>query len=184
MRIGVDVDDVLANFIKKFRHMAHLKFGVDESIVPCDWKFSNFKLKPEQFSELWKEVADTNNFWIDLEPKEGCELMAKAEKKHDIFFISSRVASKGLSVKDQTGWWLASALSVHFPTVIITSEKGPLAAALKLEAFIDDRDKNCIEIAQAVPNCKVFLKDAGHNKNFNDFPRVGSFDEFYNILSN
>lgn len=184
MRIGVDVDDVLANFIKKFRHMAHLKFGVDESIVPCDWAFSNFNLKPEQFGELWKTIANTSDFWLYLEVKDGCKLLQEAERRHEIFFISSRVPSIGLSIKDQTAIWLDEMFDIYHPTVIITREKGPLAAALKLEAFIDDRDKNCIEIAQAVPNCKVFLKDAGHNKHFNDFPRVGSFDEFYNILSN
>jgi hypothetical protein len=65
-------------------------------------------------------------------------------------------------------------------------EKGPLAAALKYDYFIDDRPKNCLDIQKAVPTCKVYLKNSSHNLSFDaeaaGLTRVRDFDEFAIII--
>lgn len=183
MRIGVDIDDVLANFIAAFRQMAHDRYGVDNTIIPCDWEFSNFGLSKVQLASLFQQVSDTKDFWMTLESKPGTSWIEDAESSHEVFFITSRIPSQGKALKDQTAEWLRETFGIKNPVVLLAREKGPLAAALGLNAFVDDRDKNCIEVGNAVPTCKVFIKDAGHNQGFNMYPRVKDFDEFYYIIT-
>lgn len=187
LKIGIDVDDVLADFISKHRELCREMFGKPETdVIPCDWAMSNYGLTAEQMVAVWQRIHDTEDFWLTLRKKDGvdpCDL-AMLDIEHDLYFITSRALCIGDSLTHQTAYWLKKNLWVPLPTVIVTSNKGPIAAALGLDYFIDDRPKNCVEVKDAVPTCKVFLKDAGHNQEFEDerIERVESFNEFAQII--
>lgn len=180
MKIGVDVDDVLAAFIPEFVGIANELYDIPLDTVPVDWEFSNFNLTPDQMSVIWRKIRKTTNFWKNLSAKSDSNLLPQAEQDgHEVYYITSRIPTIGESIKDQTCEWLEEKMQVKHPVVIVSSAKGMLANALNLDAFLDDRDKNCIEVMKHVPTCKVFIKDAGHNQGFTLCPRVKNYNEFY-----
>lgn len=183
LQIGIDVDDVLADFISKHRELCREMFGKPVTdVIPTDWAMTNYGLTREQRDAVWDRIRATEDFWLTLKRKSDCDPcdVAQLDIDHDLYFITSRERSAGESLPHQTAYWIKKHLWVPLPTVIVTSNKGPIAAALGLDYFIDDRPKNCVEVKNAVPTCTVFVKDAGHNQDFYDarIERVESFDEF------
>jgi 5'(3')-deoxyribonucleotidase len=187
MRIGIDLDDVLADFISMFTAVANAKFGRPElGTKPVDWAWSNFGLSKEEQEEVWGAICSAPNFWERLAVENGASYSSmeklRSRKDVDLVFITARAVTAGNSVQEQSCRWLLNNFGVPFPTVIVDTNKGPLAAALKLDYFIDDRPKNCWEIQDAVPTCKVFLKNSSHNVNqdlgYRPLERIEDFDAF------
>lgn len=187
MRIGVDLDDVLVNFVAAFVKLANQTYGRPEiGTLPVDWEWSNMGLSPEEINDLWLIIRRTPYFWQTLDKAEGVDyrLLKNLDEQHELFFITARIPTGGDTVKNQSADWLTS-YGVRFPTVLVEYDKGPLAAALKLEAFIDDRPKNVLEIRDALPNCRLFLKNASHNLAYNPPPgveRIESFSAFARLI--
>jgi 5'(3')-deoxyribonucleotidase len=186
-RVGIDIDDVLADFISEYVKLANGLFGKPEvDAQPVDWEWSNFDLTKEQHAKVWDKIYNTRNFWLTLKRQAGVtsQNLRMLAKVHDLMFITARAHTKGFSVQQQSAAWLSLELGLKYPTVIEETSKGPLAAALHLDYFIDDRPKNCLEIMKAVPKCKVFLKDSCHNLYFksNHLSRVKDFNEFAEII--
>ena len=189
MRIGIDLDDVLVDFISEFTNIASALYGIDRNLKPVDWDWSNYGLSKEQNAEIWEEIKIAYNFWEYLRPAEGANPNSiqalKALPNVDLVFITARATTLGDTVQYQSALWLDRKMGMQYPTVIVDNNKGPIAAALKLDYFVDDRPKNCLEIMQAVPGCKVFLKDSSHNLSYvapPELPRVRDFDEFVRIV--
>lgn len=188
--VGCDLDDVLCDFMTPFIEMAIERFGIptDPSLRPVDWSWSNMGWSKEQEGALWQQLHDTPNFWVDLPVLPGVDpsLVGAVARLTRMYFPTARAQSIGDDVATQCARWLLNKFGIPFPTVIVGNEKGPLAAALKYDYFIDDRDKNCLDIKKARPECQVFLKDTGHNQKFdaeaNGIIRVPGFNEFAKIV--
>ena len=183
MRIGIDLDDVLCDFISTYTQFADEMFGVPKGIIPVDWDWSNYGLTKGQHRAIWDKIKNTRNFWMSLNRAKGVtsQNLRSLAKLHDLVFITARVATKGWSVQQQSAAWLSLELGLKYPTVIEESNKGPLAAALRLDYFIDDRPKNCLEILEAVPTCLVYLKESSHNASYKapkSITRVRDFNDF------
>jgi hypothetical protein len=189
-RLGIDVDDVLADFISKHREVCQALYGRPEgTIIPCDWNFSNYKLTPEEHRRVWLKIQTTKDFWLRLGKKSGTESLKWIRPVDaDMFFISSRVPSRGLPIEIQTIKWLVNNYEIDHPTVIIADglDKGEIAHALRLDAFIDDRDKNCLQVKAALPSCRVFIKESGHNLDFENkaagIERLPDFNAFHTAV--
>jgi 5'(3')-deoxyribonucleotidase len=183
--VGVDLDDVLCNFTDAYALVCNKLFGrPDVGCQPIDWEWSNYHLTNEEKDAAWVVVKNTMNFWTTLAVEAGASpsMLQALDNKHTLVFITARVGSRGFAVQHQAALWLREKMGIEFPTVIVEYNKGPVASALKLDYFIDDRPKNCIEIQKAVPTCKVYLKDSSHNQQENNFVRVKDFNEFASIV--
>lgn len=178
--IGVDVDDVLADFVSRFKTLsiAHTGKPEDYWTDPVDWEFSNFGYSPDEFKFLWWVVASTDNFWLSLDKLPYTSQLTKM-RFHPIF-ITSRLQTKGDSTELQTATWLREKFGIEYPTVLRSDNKGELAKILGLRAFIDDKVENCEAVRIHAPDCRVYLKDRSHNKDFyhEKIQRVDSFDAF------
>jgi 5'(3')-deoxyribonucleotidase len=186
--IGIDLDDVLADFISAYTEKAHAIYGRPAlGTAPIDWEWSNFGLTRDEQNVVWADIARTANFWAYLGVEQGAsrDQLLALDYKHNVSYITARVRCHGDSVLKQSCRWLLNKYSIPFPQVLVAYDKGALAAALKLDYFIDDRPKNVLEIKAAVPTCKVFLKDASHNQTFShpEIPRVKNFDVFASIVT-
>jgi len=190
MIIGIDLDDVLADFISEFTALAYKRFGRPEpGTLPVDWEWSNFGLSKDEQSAVWGDIKSDPYFWQMLSVEEGvsARLLAELEQKHTVYYPTARVdANLGASAAKQSAYWLRKKFGIQFPAVFATYDKKPMALALKYDYFIDDRPKNCLDIQSALPNCKVYLKDSSHNAAFdaeaNGLTRVRDFDEFAKII--
>jgi 5'(3')-deoxyribonucleotidase len=193
--VGCDLDDVLADFMGHFIDMAHRRFGIptDLTIRPVDWAWSNMGWTKEHQEALWQELHDTHNFWTGLKvlPKVDRGLVWELNNRSLLYFPTARAHAVGsMSTRDQCANWIQDQFQIAYPTVIVSNEKGPLAAVLKYDYFIDDRPKNCYEVKAARPECRVYMVDSSHNQDLattmenetRGIRRVSGFNEFAQIV--
>jgi uncharacterized HAD superfamily protein len=179
-RIGIDIDGVLANFISQFRNLNNTLHSVNITEEAKDWNFSNWGLTPEQFSMSWRHLSQTINFWVDLPVNSDIQLddLKYLDDNYELYFITTRATSAGLPVEKQTNIWLKKQGFEH-PTVIVTKEKGPVASALKLDAFIDDNYDNLLSVHIFSPYTKLFYRLSTYSvANEIGAVEVNSFNEF------
>ena len=190
MRIGIDMDDVCANFQKKEVEVMHGMFGRPPiGTMPIDWAGSNLQVSKEEYDQFWAKSATMENFWLNIDPlpsfdDETVSLLLSVVLEHDVYFVTNRYETPGMSAMKQTKAWLYYHASMDSPNVVLAKEKGPMATVLQLDAFIDDRPKNCLDVLAARPNAHVFLADSSHNQPFKDerIPRVKDLKTFLKIM--
>ena len=150
MRVGFDVDGVLANFTRAFTKLA-VSIGEAPAIVEQEdqreWKF------PFHVDRVWREVARTQNWWMTLDPLiDNFELdfineLIRTEEA--VYFITNRQESDiGLPVVEQTRLWLRG-IGIDTGNVLAVERKGPVCAALDLDWFIDDKIENLESISHS-----------------------------------
>jgi 5'(3')-deoxyribonucleotidase len=186
--VGIDLDDVLADFIGRFTAIAYKKFGRPAlGTKPCDWAWSNFQLSSDEIADIWNDIHMTANFWESLAVEEGVNrgMLCALDALYDVYFPTARAHTVGRSVGKQSAKWISKNFDIKYPTVLVSNEKGPMALALKYDYFIDDRPKNCIDIKTALPDCKVFLKTSSHNLSWTPpegIVRISGINEFAEIV--
>lgn len=141
MRVGFDVDGVIANFTVAFTRLAH-DIGEKTNLVrqedQQEWKF------PFHVDRVWREVERTQNWWMTLDP-----LVDEAEiafindciaTKYTCF-ITNRKQTAGLPIEEQTRQWLRG-IGINASNVFAVDHKGPLCGALALDWFVEDKIAN------------------------------------------
>lgn len=180
--IGLDIDGCLAGFSQKFIQLLNARYGLNAKPEnQTTWEFGCFGATPEQESEIWQDIYATRNFWLSLEPLSDTHVLTYAKDKYRIYFITARPPCAGHALEDQTAMWIRRHFFIANPTVIVSSHKGPLAAALNLDYFLDDRPENTLQVRAFSPFTKVFIHSAPYNTEFNQgsIERVGSVNEFF-----
>ena len=154
LRLGIDVDGVVADFQSAFRTLAERELGLPASA-------SETGLSKPDVDRLWRVVADTTNWWLDVpayEPDQIKRLYAQARTaRWEVFFMTSRPPSAGDSVQLQTQVWLERH-GYFLPSVLTTPSgaRGEVARSLRLDLAVDDRMVNCLEIISA-SNSKALM---------------------------
>jgi uncharacterized HAD superfamily protein len=182
LKVGIALDGVLADFIKEFVSLLNEMYGLpEEGALPTDWNLSNFGLSKEQIAATWQRTLNTKNFHLSL-PRYSSTLdlkKLKSNKDFQLYFISTRLETVGLPADVQSIKWLQNKYEIDCPTVLLVGAKGPIAKALELDAFIDDKPETCLDVWEAT-NCRVYLQDRPWNRWFDPAPivRVPSIDDF------
>jgi 5'(3')-deoxyribonucleotidase len=164
--LGIDIDGVLADFNNGFAERLRSITGRDllpEDVTsPPTWNWpQHYGYTDPEVAATWEHCWKDDEFWRDLSALGRVdEFFDDIIYGNDIYFITARI---GVDVKRQTEDWLEM-YGFQSPTVLIAYDKGPLAKALKLTHFIDDRDKNCEEVADLSPQTQVFLLDRDYNR--------------------
>jgi hypothetical protein len=154
VRLGVDVDGVVADFRSAFRALAERELGRAPEDVEAE-------LSKTDVERLWRAVAAIPNWWLDVpahEPDQIARLYREARRgRWEVFFLTSRPPSAGDSVQLQTQVWLEKH-GYYLPAVLTTpaGARGELARSLRLDLAVDDRMVNCVEIISA-SNSKAVL---------------------------
>lgn len=162
LRIGFDVDGVLADFIPTY--IAYAKECGFENIDPTVWDIG---LTKEQQDTVWARIKFTENFWAyEVKPIEKYKVpFEKLQHEHTLVFITNRVPTCGLSVEEQTARWLHVNLRINYPTVLVVShwyEKAGVYKALKLDAFVDDKFQTVEAMVERGQN--AYMYDQPWNK--------------------
>lgn len=108
-------------------------------------------LTARQQSKLWERVAAIENFWNTLPEQEPGIIKRIAEtsraRRWEVLFITTRPPSAGDTTQLQTQRWL-QAHGFPLPSVfVVQRSRGRLADALQLDAVVDDRPENCLDVA-------------------------------------
>jgi uncharacterized HAD superfamily protein len=127
-------------------------------------------LTARQQTQLWDHVKQIENFWTTLPELEPgiISRIAKAasDRRWELIFITTRPSTQGELVQLQSQRWL-EAHGFQYPSVfVVQRSRGKIADALHLDAFVDDRPENCLDIA-VESRAKVILVWHGH---MNDVP--------------
>lgn len=179
MRIGLDVDGVLADFTGGARKILKSLFDKpSDDMVQTSWDFDSLGITPEENARLWSVIRATPNWWGTLNRLEGSYSLGAAYLKHELFFVTSRMDTGGVSATKQTANWLHNVHGIEYPTVIVSFDKGPIIRDLALDYFIDDRDVNLYNCRKHHPDCKVYLKDMSYNQHVQDISRVKDVNDF------
>jgi hypothetical protein len=117
---------------------------------PYDTALLN-SLTARQQSRLWQRVRDTRNFWESLDECEPGMVRRIQKLAHelrwDVLFVTQRPGTAGRTQQLQTQHWLKRR-GFEYPSVYTTiGSRGAIAAALTLDAHIDDRLQHCMDVA-------------------------------------
>lgn len=108
-------------------------------------------LSARQQMQLWDHVKKIENFWTslpELEPGIISRIArVAAERRWEVIFLTTRPSTAGDLVQLQSQQWL-EAHGFQYPSVyVVQRSRGKIADALGLDAFVDDRPENCLDIA-------------------------------------
>lgn len=186
MIIGVDVDGVLADFNRDYIEKVIDLSGRDlfparPFDIPC-WSYpEHYGYTRREVSEVWTQIKLSANFWVNLQgypSTEGfLEFLDSLDGNNDIYFVTSRV---GIRVKHQTETWLYEH-GFNKPTVLISSEKGLCANALKMDYYIDDKNENVRDVVE-VSGADCFMLAQPWNESQFGCVRVDSIVDFQKVL--
>lgn len=178
MRIGVDVDGVLASFNDGFARRLIATSG--RNLMPPEpyeitvWSWPQYYgYTSAEESAAWEAVKAQDDFWLSLTPyPQTADTLAtlawaSATGIHDIYFITSR---PGYKAKQQTERWLRHCGFGAHPTVLISSMKGLCARALMLDTYIDDNIANVEDVCLTARGCRVFLQTQPWNRTYQERP--------------
>lgn len=171
MTIGCDLDGVLADWNSSFIRLVkeHTKrdlFG--PSFAPRTWNYAeDAGYTTEEVRQVWNVIKGSRTFWAGLEPYYDEKVVQALDLLHhkqahgdEVYFITSR---PGYCAKEQSESWLEHH-GMGRPTVLISSDKGGCAAALKLDAYLDDNLENVMGVRVMRPQCQTFLCDRPWNR--------------------
>lgn len=168
LRIGFDMDGVLADFAGAYHAVETRLFGPADPSSPGDPEnerpdASETDRKagaPQQRTgppenrrhrdAVWQVIRDTPDFWMTLEPTERGAVRRLHEMmlRHpwEVFFITQRPATAGQTVQRQTQHWLVEQ-GFDLPSVLVVpSSRGAAAGALSLDYHVDDSPTNCVDV--------------------------------------
>lgn len=159
LRLGFDMDGVLADFVTAFLTISNKLYGTSYTKKDwTQWSATNLYTDAQQ-DKVWDIIRTTKEFWYKLEPLEHGALLDAAERKHNLYFITSRVYVPGRSIEQQSAGWLLLNKRLTFPTVLVVSDadhKQALCRDLQLDAFIDDKASTVEQINKAGVLCYVY----------------------------
>lgn len=162
LRLGVDLDGVVADFRTAFREAATdagVSLPAGAPGAPAD------PISPRDIKRIWEHIRRTANWWTTLKAYEPAQLprlyeLAR-ERKWEVVFLTRRPATAGDPVQFQSQWWLEQQ-GFYYPAVVtVPGSRGELANALRLDIVVDDQIHNCVDIVSAsTAKALLVLRDA------------------------
>lgn len=175
LRVGFDLDGTVADMYFALRREALKLFGDEVLRAPVESSkpqqadqeqtpqpkpeddqtptlaIQELHLTARQQGQLWDHVKQLENFWTtlpELEPGIISRIAKTArERRWEVIFLTTRPSTKGDLVQLQSQQWL-EAHGFQYPSVyVVQRSRGKIADALALDAFVDDRPENCLDIA-------------------------------------
>lgn len=165
LRIGFDVDGVLADFRTGFRAAAaRLVRGDGAASGTASSTQNDVPLAPEEVRRVWDYIAKTSNWWMELdayEPDQIARLYGLTRAAGwEVFFLTKRPPSAGDSVQFQTQWWIERC-GFYLPSVLtVPGSRGEIANALRLDLLVDDQIINCVEVISGSTSKTMLMQRA------------------------
>ena len=165
LRVAFDLDGTIADMHAALRDVAEDLFGrpkqaptkssQQEPAVSEESEstsaLSELHITARQPMQLWDHVKTDENFWSRL-PEMEPGIVARianvaAARRWEVIFLTTRPVVAGDTVQIQSQRWLHEH-GFPLPSVfVVHRSRGRVADALHLDAVVDDRPENCLEVA-------------------------------------
>jgi hypothetical protein len=170
LRIAFDLDGTIADMHASLHKEAERLFGADALAKPAvdqsaaagaeesDSKepesrkvMQEMHLSSKQQMQLWDHVKTVENFWSGL-PEMEAGIVARiaqvtSRRRWEVIFLTTRPPVAGEITQLQSQRWL-EAHGFPLPSVfVVQRSRGKIADALQLDAVVDDRPENCLDVA-------------------------------------
>jgi hypothetical protein len=101
--------------------------------------------------QLWEHVKRIDNFWCglpEMEPGIVARIAHTAiQRRWEVIFLTTRPLVAGDTVQIQSQRWLETH-GFQYPSVfVVRRSRGKIADVLELDAVVDDRPENCLDVA-------------------------------------
>jgi len=167
LRVAFDLDGTIADMYAALRTVAEELFKSDATVNLVNNRperqpttdddpeskpaLTKLHLTARQQMAVWDHVKTIENFWYDLpelEPGIVARIADIAMKRRwEVIFLTTRPAVAGDTVQIQSQRWL-EARGFALPSVfVVQRSRGRIADALQLDAVVDDRPENCLDVA-------------------------------------
>lgn len=190
LRIGIDIDNVVADSYTTFLQEFNRKFGTQvqfEELIEFDY-LKTIGFDAEVIDKFWDTLLHTGKIQLDIPPLQNSHAVIKNWKKagHSIYFVTARP----IWIQKATKQWLShhgilqeDDLVFHFDEAhhsLDTTYKKEVVEKEGIELFIEDS----LEIAQFL-NIPVFLLDQPWNRGRvpSHVTRVKNWDEIQKRVS-
>ena len=184
MKLGFDLDGVLANYDSGFREVLEQVVRKPLSPKPPEvWEWpAALGVTEEQEQEALERVHRSPTFWADLERTPGFDDMAlkrlqRIAETDDLYFITDRPMR---GAKRQSEEWLKK-FGLP-PSVLITPHKGLAAKVLNLDAYIDDRPDKCVDVTWESKTTAVYLQRRLWNRHYQPAANIYAVDSVMQML--
>ena len=191
MKIGMDIDGVLADFVSPFLHILEQRVG-GGPIDPASITDPNFQSHPfltqDVIYNCMVETSYDPNFWRVLAPlpsESQWRSLSRLCREHEVAFVTHRWVRDTYDIHRVTRDWL-SRQGIDDPVVHFTQEKkSQIVNHLAIELFVDDRHENCHDVATQT-DAVVMMPHRPYNCTF-DHPkvlRIKDLNEMFAYLAN
>lgn len=190
MRIGIDIDDTIADTYEvMFAYAQHYTINELGRTGEIQNEVSSHHFYAEIMHHWNKEEAE--NFWNQYYEKIqyvkpftlAVEILQKLKAEgNEIVLITARYPASHFDIKKVTLEWLKTNNIPYDEIEIIREGKAQVALGKKVDLFIDDSFKNCTEVANA--GIKSYLMDTRTNKGLSaeNVTRVYSWSDIYDRI--
>ncbi len=163
LRLGVDLDGVVADFRSSFEQAAK-DAGVVIAATGPDQPPAE-PMSTRDIKRTWDHVRKAQNWWVGLkayEPAQITRVYALSRTFNwEVVFMTRRPVTAGDPVQFQSQYWLEEHGFFYPAVVTVPGSRGELSNALRLDLIIDDQLHNCVDIISAsTAKTVLLLRDA------------------------
>lgn len=157
MKIGIDLDDVLADSLPHYVQALNRRFGLTIDLVEAAWRiFDRFPQIPRREAHTFFSELIEDGFFSSrpLLPGAREAVESLAEEGHRLFIVTGRAARDAATTRE---WLEQVGLLRHFNAVVhngmepVSRYKAGAATRLQLDLFIEDE----LEVATAIAETAI-----------------------------
>jgi len=189
MMVGLDIDDVVADFLTAFLRFVEKRIGNGPISVDTitDRNFKPHPVLSEQI--VWEclvEVSYDPVFWQNLSPllsPEEWKILDSLSRKGRLVFVTNRYERETYDIHRVTSDWLKKHGISHPIVHFALDTKADIVKHLGIRLFMDDRYENCADVAERT-EATVLMPHRPYNQSFSHprVKRIWSFNELFGYL--